>query len=551
VPPRTSCKPLNVYRLEGGRDLAEYLLSESDGVEYNDRVVVADTECRLIVGTRQTERPVWAPHLETLTGYSVDTAGYQPYAVLLVPVDGWTFALTFGSGHHLVDDELVDQGFGLMFGIRRLDADQLGSIASAALDVSARSTVTSFPGGSDLGGFRLEPYGEVVNRVTGSASLQGLTYEQETHRHHQIRAGNSLFLPLPSGPEALLKDLRALTSVVDETDEHSALRFVAQMRPLDKYHRLRPELEARLAAALGGDPDAGLLGLAWPAASTRDIEVAGSFRVTSLGTGGPIVFAPGDDVTALTGRFAGIDETRRMKVLRNARVSVCLDTAGVEEEGKPISLRKWFAFETTVGHAHYCYQQGEWYRIGEGFVDQIRSQVADLLARRSDLNFPVWVPTGKRDDEHLYCELVAKQPGYLCLDKSFARTPFHPKFELCDVVGPGNELVHIKWLGRATAASHLYTQATVSAEALRDEPEALQQLDGKIRALDPARTQTDPSSVVLAIAGRGWTVDRLFTLSQVALLRLDRVMRHLRTDLTFAEIPFTSKAEAKRFRDAA
>ncbi|HEV7976320.1 TIGR04141 family sporadically distributed protein, partial [Amycolatopsis sp.] len=173
------------------------------------------------------------------------------------------------------------------------------------------------------------------------------------------------------------------------------------------------------------------------------------------------------------------------------------------------------------------------------------------LTRRADLTFPLWVPTGERDDEHRYCELVAKQPGYVCLDRDFARTPFHPKFELCDIVGPNDELVHVKWFGRATAASHLYTQASAAAWSLREEPEALQQLNVKVRSVDRLRVRTEPSGIVLAIAGRGWNVDQLFTLSQIGLLRLERESRHLRTKLTFAEIPFTSKVEAKRLRAAA
>jgi hypothetical protein len=122
------------------------------------------------------------------------------------------------------------------------------------------------------------------------------------------------------------------------------------------------------------------------------------------------------------------------------------------------------------------------------------------------LTFPLWVPTGERDDEHRYCELVAKQPGYVCLDRDFARTPFHPKFELCDIVGPNDELVHVKWFGRATAASHLYTQASAAAWSLREEAEALQQLNVKVRSVDRLRVRTEPSGIVLAIAGRGWNV---------------------------------------------
>jgi hypothetical protein len=52
--------------------------------------------------------------------------------------------------------------------------------------------------------------------------------------------------------------------------------------------------------------------------------------------------------------------------------------------------------------------------------------------------------------------------------------------------------------------------------------------------------------VVLAIAGRQWDVDHLFTLSQVNLLRLDRTVQHLQMNLLFADIPHTQKPNRRK-----
>jgi uncharacterized protein (TIGR04141 family) len=533
---------VSLYRLDGGLDFADYLVSlTSEEVHVDQMVRVADIDCRFCAGLLRSDQPEWSDHVESLTGIAMDLPGLQPFAVLLIPAGPWTYALAWGAGYHLIDDELIDQGFGLMFGIRRLNSEDLGLIASSALDTSARITQTSFPGGSDLAGFRLEPYGELVTRLVGSADLTGLTYGRDTGKSYRIRVGNALRAPLAREPQALLADLRAVGKVVDESDEHSDLRFIAQIRPLGKHHPKRPELDRRLALALGGDESAGVLGIAWPAGAVRDAEEATSFKIVRCGPGGPMVVDPVIELGELTPRFAELEPDRRLDDLRDARVIACADDLGEQEYGSPISLRKWIVFETSLDHVRYCYQQGNWYRIGEGFVEQIRDQVVTLLNHRSSLSFPLWTPTGKPDDEHRYCEQVAKQHGYLCLDRDFARTPFHPRFELCDVLAARDELVHVKWLGAATAASHLFTQAAVSAEALREEPEAMAELVDKVRERDSRRVVADPSVVVLAIAGREWTVDQLFTLSQVSLLRLDRTLRRVQMKLEFADIPFKPK----------
>lgn len=550
--PRSSCSPTSLYRLEGGCELVDYLVSlNSVDVRQNGPVQLGDVTGHLVTGILLSDQPHWANHVESLTETELDLPGLYPFAVLLVPVPPWTYGLTWGAGHHLLDNELIEQGFGLLFGIRRLDPAKVGVVARSALDASGRTVQTSIPGGSDLGGFNLEPYGELINRMAGKADLTGLTYHRDKRKPYRIKVGNGLRAPLGRSAQDLLNDLKAVGEVVDEPDEHSTLRFVAQVRKLDRYHPKLPQLEQRLAAAIGGDLGAAALGLAWPAEAVHDAEEAASFKIKYLGQQGSFVVDTDIEIDGLISRFAELPAASRVEELRSARVVACADEEGREEAGSQISLRKWIVFETTIERTRYCYHQGEWYRIGEGFVEQIHEQVTELLEHQSNLVFPCWTPTGQNDDEHRYCEQVARQSDYLCLDKNLARTPFHPRFELCDLLGPDNELIHVKWLGGAPAASHLFTQALVSAQALRDEPEALEQLVGKVMAIDPRRVITQvPNVVVLASAGRKWSVEQLFTLSQLSLLRLDRTLRHLRTQLAFADIPYMPKSQAKRERES-
>ncbi len=528
-----SFNPTSLYRMTGGRDLSDYVVAA--GFDTDTTVHLDGIAGRLVTGALRSDRPKWADQVTSLTGGPAELPGVHPFAVLLVPLDSWTYALTWGSGHLLLEDEFVEQGFGLLFGIRRLNSERLGLVASAALDASARTTQTSYPGGSDLSGFRLEPYGELVTRMAGSADLHGLTYGKS----YRIKVGDALWAPFPTTARELLADLRAVGAVVDQPDEHSALRFVAQVRRLTSAEPHLPELNRRLAEALGGDDHHGPLGLAWPTEMVNEVEQAGEFKIKGLGAAAEIDGSI--ELADFTDRFAEIPVDERIDVLRKAKVS-----AG-EETARGVVAAKWFAFETSIDHVRYCYLQGKWFKIGENYVGQIHDQVAALLARRANLTFPVWRPTRQSDDEHKFCQQIAAQPGYLCLDKNFATTPLHPRFELCDVLGPDDELVHVKWLGRAQAASHLFIQAQVSADALRDEPEAMLQLVGKIRAADPDRTLTDvPDTVVLAGAGRPWNVANLFTLSQIALLRLDRTLRGQRMTLKFADIPFVPKRKPIR-----
>lgn len=537
---------MTVYRFLGGMDLRDYVKhSKGITIEYDEQITISGVQSHLISGTRAVDAPAWEKHVNRISGQDMNLSGTTPFAVILVPIGDWVVAVAFGSGRHLLDGLRMDEGFGLHFAIRRLDPTKLRAVRSNMLDLTARSSQVSFPLGSAVPGFRLEPVGELVTGISGKANMDGLTYHEATRgKQYQIRGGNSLAIPVGNSPETFLADLAAICRIVEESDENSPLRFIAQVRPLNEDDPLIPRLEGRLAVALGGDDQFGPLGLCWPTAAVRAMDEANSFRTNDVGGYGPIELDADLDITAITERFALIPVSARVSELKVGRLIPCADAHGEELLTGPILMDRWVAFETTIDERTYCLHQGRWYELGQAAVDRVREQVAELVANKSDLDFPLWTPTGKQDDEHLYCEQVARQEGYLCLDKSFARTPMHPRFELADVIGPRNEVVHIKWLARATAASHLFTQARVSTWSQRMEPEALVQLDAKVHLLDNSRRVTErPRVVVLAVAGRQWDVKQLFTLSMVDLLRLNEDLHHHGIELRFADIPFVPKTK--------
>ncbi|MEU4802612.1 TIGR04141 family sporadically distributed protein [Actinosynnema sp. NPDC023587] len=516
---------MTIYRFAGGQPPRQYFaFSEGVIIEYDGPTAIAGVQAHLVAGARAVDAASWGKHVAGITGEHLELSAYLPFTLIVVPVREWVVVAASGSGRRLLDDLRSDEGFGLRYALRRLDPTGLRTVGSHLLDISARVTQTSSPSGSTVPGFRIEPAGE----------------------QHQIRAGDSLTIQIGNSPETFLADLEELCRVVEESDENSPLRFLPQVRPLGDDDPLIPDLEGRLAVALGGDDRFGPLGLCRPSAAASAMDEANSFYTNSVGGLGPIDLDADLDIEAVTERFASIPTSVRVSELHDSRLMPCADEHGEELLTRPIPMDRWIAFETTIDTHTYCLHQGRWYEIGQDAVRQVRSQVAELLANKSDLEFPLWTPTGKSDDEHRYCEKVALQDGYLCLDKSFAHTPMHPTFELADVIGPKNEVVHVKWPARATAASHLVTQARVSAWAQRLEPAALEQLDAKVRLIDSRRRVAErPRVVVLAIAGRQWEVKQLFTLSMVDLLRLNEDLHHHGVELQFADIPFVAKKSGR------
>ena len=134
----------------------------------------------------------------------------------------------------------------------------------------------------------------------------------------------------------------------------------------------------------------------------------------------------------------------------------------------------------------------------------------------------------------------------MLLDKRFLKTRQHnrgPGIEACDLLGPDNELIHVKRGHRSAPLSHLFMQGEVAVDALLNEPDARERLVAAVHAREPERridVTFKPRKVVYAIAprsGERLTAATLFTFSQVALYRAARRLRLDDVDVEVVTIP--------------
>lgn len=540
----SSSRATTLYRLTGAKNLKAYLSDPGIDVECTDEPFVSQgLSCFLRYGYSASPRPSWQTHVESLIGHPVLLPGTSPFAVLLVQKPPWAYALTWGDGYVMLEDEYVEQGFGLGFAMHRLDEFQMGSITSQALDTSSRVAQISFPRGAPFGSFGIRAHGELVSRLRGLADLAGLESARGSAvARRTIKAADSLQIPLAQDFTALISDIDVIAGVADLSEPDNALRAVAQVRPLRRGSRTIVELDRRLSVALN-EPETMQIDIAWPADSAVDMSEALSFRITSLGTGGPIHIEAPIQLVDITERLRRIPVTRRAEALKLGHIQAYSDEEGTERVGGGSTAKKWVSFETVIDSVRYVLRNGSWYRIGEAYAQQIADEVGSILGNKATLNFPRWVPTGKSDDENRYCKLAAPSVGGISIDRRFAKTPRHAKVELCDIFGPKDELIHVKWLGTAPAFSHLISQAEASMSALQNEPDALTWLSEEVRkqSVQKRTVRGVPDNIVLAGAGRQWNVKELFAMSQISLLRfIHGLPRNI--SVTFADIPYMPKS---------
>jgi uncharacterized protein (TIGR04141 family) len=179
--------------------------------------------------------------------------------------------------------------------------------------------------------------------------------------------------------------------------------------------------------------------------------------------------------------------------------------------------------------------EGCWYEAGAQYFASVRRQITDLFPEVPSITLPAW---RKGTEERCYNLRVQHELGraqYLCLDRRGVRTAFHGAngFEPCDLLGPANELIHVKAADRSAPLSHLFNQALISAEALLLSPDArkafaalVEEASGGSRSLPP---NFRPHKVIFAVllrTGRTCSPETLFPFAQVALAHMARTLRH-------------------------
>ena len=97
-------------------------------------------------------------------------------AVLLLAVDRRVYAVSYGTGHRLIRDELKDPRFGLRFAVRQLDADRIHRLVHRMPGMRGRQDSVLVPGGLPIWCYGLDGYTSVVGHIGGELKDADLTF---------------------------------------------------------------------------------------------------------------------------------------------------------------------------------------------------------------------------------------------------------------------------------------------------------------------------------------------------------------------------------------
>lgn len=520
-------KRKTLYRMLEGSTLETALTAgrrESDGHFTVTDLTVQQRPACLVSGAITTGAK-WATDVKLLTGHTLTLSNSSPGAALLIQDKNEViWALTWGTGFHFLDSEQIDFGFGSGIVARSALPAEIKSLTKTVLDHRARVDRSSMPNGSTIRDLGVDGYGEVVSRVESKAIIKDLAVGD---RIIQLRAADSLNLPLAKEPERLIEDL----AVLDELSQRPVvpgLESLEQLIALKPHDSRVPALDEKLVDELLSD-EPQRLGVSWPHERLDTFGPVMSVKVTGVGDHKRRVFDQAPDVVDITEMLTNVPREEILDRIKSIKIELHSEADPQKNTlvSTPVPLRRWLAFEVEDDSQRFCLHDGSWYRMDDQYLVRIDDRVRGILTESPSLQLPPWGDTG--EDE--YNKYAAEELSGYCLDRKLITTPLHSRggIEPCDVfVAPG-VLIHVKRGRRSSDLSHLLAQGLVSTDALARDENARAAWKKRI-AEESGGTVEDAKldEVILAIGNdHPVTVDTLFTFTKVNLVKQFDALRYL------------------------
>lgn len=409
--------------------------------------------------------PDWADFIQSGLGDDVSIKSSSvPGALLLMSIDvdgeAHYFAFTFGSGRFLLRVDSYQRRFGLRVALNVMfDGDTAASTSEASRlrSVDAKrvssNTVRMRHQATEVANFEafdVDRNRDFLRGVTGvprEPSLWG----------QNISGSDSLSL----NRELAFHDLPAFCLQLLET--HNAQHYVHRFGWVDDVGlvndtQLVEDLEAEVLARLTSS-DISDLGLCIPEVVDWDqikffvlpterrprVKRSELRLVDYVG-----VLNLNDSLATLT-----------VKTLRSQRLDVINND---DQKYKSWSIWQCLTAEIQKGERKFILDEGDFYEISTSFLARLDEDLRALVPESSNVNL---IDADVRWTEGEYNEHAAAS-GLLLLDKKTVRVPRATSpIEICDLMSPSGQFIHVKRKLGSSLLSHLFAQGHVSADLLQ------------------------------------------------------------------------------------
>lgn len=436
----------------------------------------------LYVAPKLEKSPAWAGIFKDYVDDIRDLGTVKSTgAVLIVKAKGRFFALTFGQGRFILNQDMIEERFGLLATLNSLEANALRSIDKRTFDAVDQNSRVQVGLTSTASDFGVDIERDLIRGIVG--------YPKRPEQLGRRMSGSDA---LTVSREVNLRTIRKALAGYLRAYESEA--YKGHFAWIDHIHQVRKKghLAARLDELLieklvrvraqggkGGD--------CWLAApDVLDWDVVEGFRYSQ---------GKGDGYQTdmhLLGFFATVEDVVLSVELLKMRHVYAVNADHLEV--KHWTVYKCIHCEIEHEGKTYLLSGGQWFEIKKDFVDAV-NEFFDAIPV-----FGIPLPDYRHSREADYnAELCGDHQHYWTLMdlKQIKVGGVYDKVEFCDAYGSGMEMLHVKHYGGSNLLGHLFNQGLVSGELLREHADYVKQVN---KAL-PGGLGLDDSAVPRDVAG--------------------------------------------------
>lgn len=478
----------------------------------------------LFIEKKLPRSPSWAnffsdSNIEVKDLGSTQSAG----AALILEISGRIMAVTFGTGHNVLDKEKVEERFGLLVVVNSIDSDKLKSIDKDSFDAILKKSRELSIRDAETTDFGIDIEQDLLTRVTGTPRDKRLG-RRLTGKESLRTAGDFHIGDLPR----LLKRFLGRFKDTVYREDFGWIDNVFQVKKLEMKERLNLLLESKLASEAFENT--------WLAAP--DIIDWGRISRFRYAFGrSPVIYDMhlSSVRKALRGKPLTVDRLRRSYV-------EALDLNDLQIDRWP--LYRCLHAEITHNGSVFLLSNAQWYQADPAFTQRVERAVSQIPV--VDMGLPEF---DEKNEKRYNQKAAEDSAGYLSLlDRRMIRYGGGSStVEASDLYSKNGEFIHIKRYAGSSDLSHLFAQGLIAGEAFASDIEFRE----KVAALvDFDLTETerhlprDKYSVVFGFISKSAKELRLPFFAKLNLKNVRRRLVSMGYSVKLTDIPVSERLKA-------
>jgi len=357
------------------------------------------------------------------------------------------FAITFGLGFHMLNQDAYIERFGLRlllniideFGLRKVSQKSMRGIPSDS--IKQLSKISSFKD------FDLDTTQDFVINLTAHPNKEELQLFGKN-----VTGGNSLSVSIPNDIDNIESFLKKCYEKYSDTRYQEKYAWIDNVRPeinTSKIKNLKKTLIEKIKTN-----DTNRIWMSIPEMLNWE-EVSG-FKFHKRGE-------LKDDIEWKDFLDEIVKNVNNFNEKHLDRDILVIDSNGNQ---KFIwKVYQCIYAEIEYGETTYILNSGKWFEVNHDYLNKLNREYLEII--QESRNYALPLPNSKKGEhEGEYNERVGEnfRDNYFTLDRKLIRLDGNSGIEVCDLYSRNKDFIHVKRYGSSSVFSHLFMQGKNSAE---------------------------------------------------------------------------------------